>query len=367
MKTLAATTIAILLIRHVSVLGQERPLLPESYLLMGQAQETQTPKADESIAGNDSTIKFLVAKTPSRVLTGIMTSSEANKNLKRSYMFASERLTHSVTIDADINSDWQNESDLSDPNGMNVSWIIRQQKKPEDGIRNFHSTVETGIFSSIALAVFWGRLSAGHSPSLLSRSQPAEARLSVVNNKYGRLFLLYRDRHDCLQFSQVATNYVASLEQDRKLSEFTSRTFSSGLASITTTCDFSCTVEQLSSAPWNAQIRTILKGNAGEAQESAFLVHVDDVATDVAKVDRVIDSVLALIPNGSNVVTNEKLSYEWSEDTICVVKDEAGIRHAEAITFAPPTSWWRVAVVPVLASGILLVAALLVSRLRRSE
>lgn len=340
--------------------GEDALAIPNTYLLVGRIGRyregfpvvTDTPKFRPS--------QIVIAMTPDRIMKGTMSTRESG--VSRGYTIAKRDMSHAVTLQVGAESKWQNAGDLLNARGMRVELLVRQQQIPDDGERSFHAAAESGLTGSAALAVFFGRYTGGHTPASLGDLLKVGSTGPVVSNDFGEFILSESDGCHVLQISKSAGNYSSTLKRHQTLGDFRSDLFKTGLASAIETCTFSTKLTDLATVPWTAVVKSVQTGNDGTIVQNEIHVEVTKFSTDAAEVNRIIDAVLAEIPEGTKVVTNEKLSYEWSDGNIQVVKDQPALKNADALTFAPPAPWWKSSVVPTVIAMLLIGAVFLVRR-----
>lgn len=345
--------------------AQSSGLIPESYLLVGQLSERIHSPIGLDDQPEPDKFDFVVARTPSRIIHGIQLASRPTA--RRAYSFVDCNSPFCMTFDIPRETVWENRDDILNLNGMKVSMIIRQDDTMVDNSKASPlALAESGRIGAASFAVFLGRAQCGHSLELFNGVDLQADRVLLLENAFGRLELVRENNSHSFVFNQTGDHFSKSLGERKKLSDFRSKLFPAGVTSSEEVCRFDILLNQLTTVPWTATITDSSSGPDGAHFSTSMLLEVTRFVDDAEQTNAFIDAFMARIPEGTNVVTKEKLTYEWRDRGIHVVKDIAAIQQAETVTFTPPSPWWRHSVIPI-CSAIVLAGLALIVRWRQTR
>ncbi len=143
-----------------------------------------------------------------------------------------------------------------------------------------------------------------------------------------------------IRFQQVAEDVFTARQPGLKLRDVQFRPFESGMSRALHTCTFDPPLTSESTGPWTAECTTEREGRDGQVDRVTYLVTIDEFTTDHDRIGGEINEVLALVPDGEMVVTDEPVQYVLRDGQIERKVDQDAIEFADGLAFHNPT-WPR--------------------------
>ncbi|MEI7701897.1 MAG: hypothetical protein WCK86_19020 [Planctomycetia bacterium] len=333
----------------------QNPVIPQAYVLEGKLVDASFVSND--IKREQYLFDFVVARTPDRLLHAIQISD--NPKGRRAYVFVNSSMDHAVSIDLGPDTVWVDREDMCNIEGMKVNVLVEQEGAATKSEVPFFALADMGRISNAALGIFFGRPLCGHRIGLFDDIDLQTAHVVLLKNEYGRLELMKDNSRHVLLFTQSGENFMKRFDIDQKLSEFRSSLFPTGIVRSEERCEFSISLDQLRKVPWSAKIKGTMLGPDDAGSFTDLSITVTRFVDDADQVNAFFDSVLARIPEGTEVVTRKKLAYEWRDRGIRVVKDAAAIELAQNLTFTPPSPLWKRSIIPICTAIVLLALAVI--------
>jgi hypothetical protein len=293
----------------------------DTFLIVGEMSSPTPATGKVDSPGSE----FLVAVTPSRVLVGWVNekTTPLDASLKNDlegavfgrcrqvFILAALNLSHSVSLECSAT----NGPDILQPSSRSLNFLVRQRPIREVTFQELMLHAITGPFNDCPLAFF------AQDPTLnLGRRRfcdLAEAGEGIIKNEYCEVKLLAPDDrgHQSLLVSQKSVDQL-NIDSTLKLVEATSKFYPSGMESIRTTCEFDRRVKDLGKAPWTARMVHESVGKNGKSIIQNRLVSVNKVVTEPREVDKAIDRIVQLIPDGERIITDGKIELRWKNGLI---------------------------------------------------
>ncbi len=308
MKTLAklrfCVTFAIFyLTASCSTLGFGGQFQVKNYMLVGKLN---FQSADEDSAKRN--YPFLIAVAPNRVLTGLRTRSR-----QESFEYSSDADLRSVSFEIEAKL----ADNLLESQSRRLQAIVRQRQMKENSYAARFANAQTATFAKANFALFFSADYLGVSPddvfSLLAQGKERAAKripcgiLTVVSQNGGL---------KTIEFSQDEEDVFTSRNPDKKLNEVKYDPFATGLKRVDVRCVFDPPLTADMKAPWTATYRTKEEGRNGKSVEEKATVEIQECTTDLDRINREIDKILSVVPEGSRVVADVPNKYVWRKGRV---------------------------------------------------
>lgn len=337
MKSIIFASLIVMAFHSCDVVGADFPCT-DTYLIAGEMTSDAFQTSDRPRASS----QFLIAITPERVLVGWsyenMSVTEPRPRTRldirparrchQVFRFAELNLPHSVSLECTATYG----RDILQSSDRTLTALVRQDQLPDATSRELIVQSISGPFNDCPLCFF------AQDPTRdLTQQQFCgwiETGEGAVSNEYCdlRLHSSSDNGHQLLTLSQREHNSL-SVDTPVTLADAKTAFYPSGLQSIHIECDFDCALKDLGKAPWTARIVNESIGRNGKSIGSKREVRVSVIDTDRQAVDRAIDDVLKLAREGTHVVTDDKLYYEWKAGKIELSTDPNALLMAEGLAF----------------------------------
>ncbi|HVC96809.1 MAG TPA: hypothetical protein VND64_24235 [Pirellulales bacterium] len=196
--------------------------------------------------------------------------------------------------------------------------------------------VEMAAFSNYPWALFFSSSHVGvgtaevaallNSPAHLARSEHPCGTLMVEQDEVGSL--------RAIRFSQGANDRLTARALDKGLEDYESPLFEGGLVRVNYSTVFDSPLGSHPSAPWSADCACEHVGANGHVSRVAYRVTVTDASFDEARVDREIDAILGLIPEGERVQSIGPIEYVWERQNVVRRVDSEAVAVANRLGLA---------------------------------
>ncbi len=284
-------------------------LIPDSYLLEAQTSGDST----EDSRGTD----LLVAVTPKRVLAGWSVTAGDDTFRRRHYVYSSTVLTKAVSIEM-----WSEGDHLTDAQDLVVDSLVEQQdaRAAPGHPRAWLSRAIVGPPGNLELACFFSMPTRAVFPADVESFDLTNGH-AESENSFGVFRLTTRDDSVFMTFEQKEDSLLGDY-LPVPLAEFESRLVPNGYSRITHECVIQGQQLGTLTAPWVARVTREMVPREGEPMTESRRMTVSRFVTEREEVDRVIDGILARIPDGFRVISGDQVMRRWNRDGATVVVGE---------------------------------------------
>lgn len=321
------------------------------YLLAGSAECMEAMNSRNIKRG--STLSFLVAVTPDRVLSGWQIELPHGES-GEAFFYASAASPRPVSFEF-FSTPAKSMLAATD---RDLKVVVEQGTLEENSHIARVSAAQTAVFGNISFAAFFASafhgircedidVLRGNGKPRASSDHPC-GQLTVVNEGGLRI----------IELSQSADQLFTIREPGTTLRSVRFAPFNAGLQRAQYTCTFDPPWHPASKAPWRAECVTEEVGTNAQVLRVRYSVTIHDFTTEMERVNAEVDKIVSLVPNGEHVVTSGPVEHEWEDGRIVRRIDADALRLAEQLEMSQRSTRVKRVVLVIVAMvvlGILLV------------
>ena len=325
----------------------------KSYLLVGKAECVGVENVSYPPKGN--VLPFFVAITPERVLTGWKIQNPESCDI---FYYSSDSDDWPVTFEIASSPG----SNMLQSGSRHLRVIVRQKKLKENIWSARIASAQVAAFDNFSFATFFYEGNFGiRFDDVAALLAQGKKRVSAQFS-CGKLTVVNRNGLQAIEFLQQANDVFISIDPTMKLRDIKYDPFDSGLQRVLKKCVFEPPLTAESKAPWVTECVNETEGRNGKMVRVRTKIDIEEYSTDTVRINREIDKVLSVVPEGSPVVTNSPVDYIWKGGRVERKFDVAALENSEALHFQRSRSrmfFWT------LAALILLITVFIVRVWRR--